>query len=504
MSKVFISYRRADPDQRLAAFLQQHLASRGLDVFRDVNTPIGARWAVEIEQHLDAADFFIILISDQSMDRDMVREEVKRVYARQKQHGKPAILPVRLAYTGALPYEMSAWLDPLQYALWNDERDNESIVEQLTKAIGGGTALPHTSTTTTEDRKAFIRDMESSGRPLPRAEPSLEVLGLTPDSPFYVTREVDADFCQTLAFDQGVATLHAPRQMGKSSLFARLHKPLTDAGLAPVFIDFKLLASEELPDARAAFKALAGEIGQQFNLAADPDSFFTGKGFATSQFQKFLTTAVAGAAERGVALLFDDVDSVFEKPYRNGLFGGLRTIIDQKPYSEPLRRIKFGFAHSYDPTHWIQDRAQSPFNVAKVYVVPEFSEAQVRWLNEQHGMCIEPACLAKMIEFLGGHPFLTRVALYWFARREITVEKLKAETATDQGIFGDHLRSRLWAVFQGGLNTALKQIIDTGHCEKEMDFQSLLAMGLVKGRNHCQAAARFGLYQDYFQGRLDA
>ena len=48
-NKVFISYRREAPDDTVAAFLETELATAGLDVFRDIQTPIGARWAQEIQ-----------------------------------------------------------------------------------------------------------------------------------------------------------------------------------------------------------------------------------------------------------------------------------------------------------------------------------------------------------------------------------------------------------------------------------------------------------------------
>ena len=217
-----------------------------------------------------------------------------------------------------------------------------------------------------------------------------------------------------------------------------------------------------------------------------------------------MVKSAVGPTGRVVVLLFDDIDSVFEKPYRNGLFGGLRTIIDQKAFSPAIRNVKFGFAHSHDPSHWIKDSNQSPFNVAKPFIVPEFEEKQIAWLNEQHGHCLSSTEVTELFQLLGGHPYLSRVALYYLARREITVAKLKVEAATDQGLFGDHLRSRLLSVFQAGLHTPLKEILDAGRCARELDFQSLLAMGLINGANHSNASARFGLYREYFQGKLDA
>src|ERR1041385_4664635 len=111
-NKVFISYRRAAPDDALAAFLEGRFTGNGLEVFRDVKTPIGARWAQEIQKQLLACDYFVVLISELSMDRDMVRQEIQQAHALNVEKGVPAILPVRLAYERALPYDLAAWLDP--------------------------------------------------------------------------------------------------------------------------------------------------------------------------------------------------------------------------------------------------------------------------------------------------------------------------------------------------------------------------------------------------------
>ena len=101
--KVFLSYRRAQPDEGIVAEVQKRLVADGHHVFRDVQIPIGQRWAEAIQQQLRECDVFIVFLSEQSVDRDMVREEVKQAYSRQRaEQGQPLILPVRLNYEGAL------------------------------------------------------------------------------------------------------------------------------------------------------------------------------------------------------------------------------------------------------------------------------------------------------------------------------------------------------------------------------------------------------------------
>ena len=58
MSKIFISYRHVDPDQGLAAFLQNDLTQRGHAVFLDTQILVGEKWTEEIEHHIRTSDFF--------------------------------------------------------------------------------------------------------------------------------------------------------------------------------------------------------------------------------------------------------------------------------------------------------------------------------------------------------------------------------------------------------------------------------------------------------------
>ncbi len=502
-NKVFISYRREAPDDTVAAFLQSELTAAGLDVFRDIQTPVGTRWAQEIQSQLTACDYFIILISERSMDRDMVRQEIQQAYALSREKDKPAILPVRLGYKGALPYDMAAWLDPIQYAYWESAADSARIASELIGAISRQEKLPHQLTRSAPDQEALLAATERQGCPLPKAEPVMDVIALAAGNPFYVERDVDRDFYGSLVWDNGVATLHAPRQMGKSSLFNRVRARAESEGRKTVFLDLKLLASEPIADAREAFLNLAYLIASELKSQQDPDSFFAAKGFAATKFKEFLEQVVGVLPQRPV-LLFDDIDAVFEKPYRDALFGGLRYVIDQKPQSTPLQNIGFGFAHSHDPAYWITDTHQSPFNVARTFTVPEFDSGQLDRLHDKHGHCASVADFAKLNALLGGHPYLTRLALYCLASREKTYADIAQEAPTDNGLFGDHLRGRLLSLVQAGLAKPFKQILDTGRCADIMQFQALLAMGLVRGTSHTQAQARFGLYRDYFQPRLDA
>lgn len=85
---VFISYRHVAPDQDLAHFIEQALKERGQRVFVDTQMLVGTRWVDEIERQLRTADFFVVLLSSESIRSEMVRWEVKLAHQLARQEEK--------------------------------------------------------------------------------------------------------------------------------------------------------------------------------------------------------------------------------------------------------------------------------------------------------------------------------------------------------------------------------------------------------------------------------
>src|SRR5205085_9633260 len=95
-------------------------------------------WAQEIESELRQADFLIVFLSEASSRSEMVKGEIEIARKQAAQGGKPAILPVRVAFTGSLPYPLSAYLDKIQYAFWREESDTEQVLADLHEVLRGG------------------------------------------------------------------------------------------------------------------------------------------------------------------------------------------------------------------------------------------------------------------------------------------------------------------------------------------------------------------------------
>ena len=184
--KVFISYKRnVEPDHTLAGSVFAALQHAGHEVFIDRTLRVGQEWAKEIEAKVRSSDFLIVFLTTGSSDSEMVKGEVEIARNQAAQSGAgPAILPVRLAFTGPLPYPLNAWLDPLQYAMWRGEADTDRLTQELVAAINGA-PLPASPL---QSKAAPQRD----GAPLHSAPLPPPGGGLDVDDPWYIRRDLHA------------------------------------------------------------------------------------------------------------------------------------------------------------------------------------------------------------------------------------------------------------------------------------------------------------------------
>ena len=135
---LFLSYKRnMQPDQQAVDLLVESLPAQGYTVFIDRTIRMGENWLKRIDEELTKSDYLVVLLSAASADSEMVQSEVQHAYDLRKKNGHPQVLPIRVAYDGLLPYSISAFLNPLQYIVWNNERDNERLIGELIQAMQG-------------------------------------------------------------------------------------------------------------------------------------------------------------------------------------------------------------------------------------------------------------------------------------------------------------------------------------------------------------------------------
>ena len=135
--KIALLYRRkARPDDQVLMLLEKRLSAEGYEVFIDRHITVGVEWAAEIEKQVRGADAVIPLLSEAAVSSEMLEYEIQTAHdAAQHGDGKPSILPVRVCFSGSLPPVLASIVGALQYAQWNSPEDDESLVEDILRAL---------------------------------------------------------------------------------------------------------------------------------------------------------------------------------------------------------------------------------------------------------------------------------------------------------------------------------------------------------------------------------
>ncbi|HEY8208281.1 MAG TPA: TIR domain-containing protein [Myxococcaceae bacterium] len=223
MARIFISYKRIDPDTAVAQALHRTLSEAGHEVFLDLNMPAGVRWAERIEEELQRTEVLIALLSEQAVRSEMAVGEIETAVRLKKR-----ILPVRLAYREPFQYPLSAWLNPINWAIWDGPDGTPQLAEALKRAASGGELPVEQGPGRGELLKAVPRDALT-----------LESGAMDVESPLYVRRSADDVALAAIARKGQTLNIKGPRQVGKSSLLMRVIGAAAAAGKRVAYVDFQ-------------------------------------------------------------------------------------------------------------------------------------------------------------------------------------------------------------------------------------------------------------------------
>lgn len=500
---VFISYKRDSPDEEVARRLRDALAPRH-HVFIDQDLPVGTRWAARIEEELRRSDFLITLLSAQSVESEMVRAEVETAAALQKDTGRPAILPVRLAYREPFKYPLSAHLNEINWAYWGGPADTDRLIDELTRAMAGGElALGG------EGPKAdLMRPAALSGppQPPPAAQPSLlempeGTIGL--DSEFYVERSSDAEAHAEIGRPGTTITIKGPRQMGKSSLLIRLVGAAARRGKRGVFLDFQLFDSADLEEPGVFLRRFCSTLTAELEMEDRVEEHWRQPLSNTTLCTRYVGLYLLKKLGGPLTLAMDEVDTIFETSFKNDFFSMLRSWHNKRANEPAWRQLDLVLVTSTEPYQLIENLNQSPFNVGLVVELEDFDAAQVADLNRRHGGPLDADGVRRLMGLLNGHPYLVRRALYLVASGRMSLGEVLDRATDDRGPFGDHLRYHLFRLHgKADLIRGLREVILRQSCPDLRVYFALRGAGLVRGEGPA-TVPRCRLYADYFKERLD-
>ncbi|RCJ40993.1 molecular chaperone Tir [Nostoc minutum NIES-26] len=505
-TRVFISYRSQSPDRDLAQQFFEALTAAGHEAFMaGESIRLGENWPERIDRELEQSDYFLLLLSQKSATSEMVTEEVRRVKQLQdaRLNHKPVILPIRINFplNSPLNYDLRGYLQRIQQREWKSSADTPKILQEILIVL----AESHEPSLTEEELITTPPAVESlESPPLPVAEPELPEGQVDLASLFYVERfPIEFDCYEAILKPGSLIRIKAPRQMGKTSLMARILHRASQQGSLIVSLSFQQADSKVFADLEQFLRWFCASVGRRLRLPnrlADYwDDIFGSKDNCTAYFEEYLLAQIS----EPLALGLDEVDLVYQHPeIASDFFGLLRAWHEEAKNGGIWKKLRLIIAHSTE-VYIPMNINQSPFNVGLSIELPEFNVEQIQDLTRRHGLNWGSSQIEQLMAMVGGHPYLVRVALYRIARQATTLEELLKVAPTDAGPFGDHLRRHWWNLKQhSDLAMAMKQIVATSTPVQLEPIQAfkLKSMGLVELESN-NVLPRFNLYRQYFRDR---
>ena len=207
-------------------------------------------------------------------------------------------------------------------------------------------------------------------------------------------------------------------------------------------------------------------------------------------------------------MALDRVDEVFRYlEVADDFFSMLRSWYEEAAYgtegSEIWQNLRLIIIHSTE-VYIPLDTNKSPFNVGVAIELEPFNSEQVYSLARIHGLELSQQMRDGLMELLGGHPFLVRLALYNLALEYLTWEELLQTAATEAGIYRSHLHQLLGYLQEDmELMVAYEQVIQSVEAvelEQMLAFK-LHSMGLISlSGNSVMPSCE--LYRQYFLGQI--
>ncbi len=329
------------------------------------------------------------------------------------------------------------------------------------------------------------------------------------DSPLYVERPpIELQCYETILQPGALIRIKAPKQIGKTSLMARILQEARGRGLKTVALSFQLADATVFSDLTRFLQwfcaIVTRSLGLPNKLAEYWDDIFGSNYNCTDYFENYLLAEI----DTPLVLALDEVDVVFNYPQiATDFFGLLRAWYEKAKYgdnhSSAWQKLRLVVVHSTE-VYIPLNVNQSPFNVGLSLELPEFTAIQVQDLAARHGLDWSSEQVERLMALMGGNPYLVQVALHHISTEEIALDQLLETAADETGIYSEHLRRQLWNLKQyPELMSALARVVRSPtpvELEPVQAFK-LQSMGLVQGQNR-RVIPSCDLYRQYFSDRL--
>ncbi len=302
--------------------------------------------------------------------------------------------------------------------------------------------------------------------------------------------------------------IKAPENMGKTSLVNILLPQAKVTGFKAVYINLQTAEASILSGIDKFLRWFSANVSKELGFQPLLDDYWDEELFGSlmsckSYFQSYILEQLTNP----IVLALDNVDKLFEYPeIARDFLQMLRVWHEEANNLDIWKKLRLIIVYSTE-AYIKLDVNQSPFNVGKEIKLPFFNLEQAQKLALYRSLPIDEKTdnfLVRLMELVGGHPYLINLAIDEYSRNADNSDKILAQAATQGGIYSAHLL-RHWDNLQqqASLKAAMKEVIDEqGGVRLDPNIgHKLEGMGLIAIEGD-RAKVSLELYRRYFYDRL--
>ena len=368
---------------------------------------------------------------------------------------------------------------------------SDSFEEALFDALDTTTQRPFRIVSQSLDRK---RSLSATAVLQPADVPT----GAIPfDDPNYIARPQDFQVMELVRVGGRSILLRGPRQFGKSSLLSRMSYYATNLERQVVEIEAAItFSSSALASPQAFFLAFAEAISTALN-------------FANRSIQKdprdltdWIEKEVLRRSSKPITLIIDEADRLLMPSFSEDIFGMFKSwqSMRARPNKGEWKKLEVFLAMSQK---WELSVAAMRGQVfATTFDLRPFDSAELLALVKLYGANYTRADLDVLLTLLGGHPYLSRLAVAAQLPARVSPVAMLSDLLSESGPLTDHLRTvARWLHDEQELKAAFADIMQGRGSNNPILVDRLIAEGLVKLENG-KAVPSCDLYSEYFKAKL--
>lgn len=323
-----------------------------------------------------------------------------------------------------------------------------------------------------------------------------------PDSAFYQERRCDDLGWRVLQQSGGFLQVRSPRGMGKTSLVNQLLHRANLQTYQTILFDLQSLEADWLSQWELFLRWFCLSLRQQFNPGEDQP--LTGEPSWASPSEhctQFLATHILPYQEQPWVLAFDGAERLFAYPAVLERWLRLLRHWHELTKTSPLwQSLRILVSYSTSDRHFC---ALSPqlFQFGMLLELEDFQVSHLQRLMAQHQLQLSDGQIARIMEMIGGHPYLIRQFFHQLTLTHLSLEQLLETAPTQSGIYSEFLYQLGYDLqFSPELIQTLKRIVQVQQpltLTPSLTY-SLYHWGLIKKQGN-QVVMKCALYRQYFR-----